>query len=334
MRIARRPDLLPFAASLTALIAVMTAAPAPAQTQLEELTSAVVRIKAFIDPDGRTVSNLGREREGSGVVIDENGLVLTIGYLMVEAHGAEVATNAGRTLPATVVGYDYDSGFGLLRMIEPPKLKPVAFGKSADLKESDPVLVISGGAGNVAPVRVAAKREFAGSWEYLLDEAIFTTPPYPAWSGAALINREGKLVGVGSLIVGDATGTKSNTPGNMFVPIDRLPPILAELIANGRVSGPGKPWLGVNTEEIGGRLFITRVTAESPAAKAGLQRGDIVVSVNGETPSSMADFYRKIWAKGDAGAIVALEVLQGKDLRRFEIKSMNRLDHLKLKSSL
>ena len=243
--------------------------PAPAQSQLEELTAAVVRIKTFINPDGRTVSNLGREREGSGVIIDDNGLVLTIGYLMVEAHGAEVATNAGRTLPATVVGYDYDTGFGLLRMLDPPKLKPLAFGKSADLKEQDPVLVISGGAGNVAPVRVAAKREFAGSWEYLLDEAIFTTPPYPAWSGAALISREGKLVGVGSLIVGDATGTKSNTPGNMFVPIDRLPPILAELITNGRVSGPGRPWIGVTTEEIGGRLLVSRVTARARRPRPG-----------------------------------------------------------------
>jgi S1-C subfamily serine protease len=331
MRIGRRSGLVLFAASLAVLT---TASVASAQSQLEELLASVVRIKTFINPDGRTVSNLGREREGSGIIIDDNGLILTIGYLMVEAHGAEVSTNAGRTLPATVVGYDYDSGFGLLRMIEPPKLKPVPFGKSADIREKDPVLVVGGGTGNVAPVRVAAKREFAGSWEYLLDEAIFTTPPFPSWSGAALISREGKLVGVGSLIVGDATGTKSNTPGNMFVPIDRLPPILADLIANGRVSGPGKPWIGVTTEEIGGRLFVSRVTEESPAAKAGLRRGDIIVSVNGETPNSMADFYRKIWARGDAGAVVTFEVLQGRELRRIEITSMNRLDHLKLKSSL
>src|SRR5262245_63710057 len=191
---------------LAAAIAVMasgTAAAAEAPS-LEDLLSAVVRIKTYINPDGRTVQNLGKEREGSGIVIDQNGLVLTIGYLMVEAHAAEVITNAGRTVPANIVGYDHETGFGLLRAIEPLKLKPLAFGRSADVKQGDPVLVASyGGADMVAPVHVVAKREFAGSWEYLLDEAIFTSPPHPAWSGAGLINRDGKLVGVGSLIVGD-----------------------------------------------------------------------------------------------------------------------------------
>src|SRR5262249_55244411 len=224
----------------------------------------------------------GRERQGSGIVIDEDGLVLTIGYLMVEAYAAEVRTNAGRTLPANVVGYDHETGFGLLRTSEPLKLKPLAFGKSAELKERDPVLVASfGGTEMVAPVRVVAKREFAGTWEYLLDEAIFTAPPHPAWSGAALISRAGKLVGVGSLIVGDATGDK-DTPGNMFVPIDRLPPILADLIADGRVSGAPRPWLGLTTHELQGRLLVTKVTPEGPAERAGMQRGDVIVGVNGE----------------------------------------------------
>jgi hypothetical protein len=167
--------LLPFAL-------VMACASASAQTSLEDLVSAVVRIKTFINPDGRTVENLGREREGSGIVIDEDGLVLTIGYLMVEAHAAEVVTNAGRTVPANIVGYDHETGFGLLKAIEPLKLKPLPFGKSADLKERDPVLVASGGGANmVGAAHVVAKREFAGNWEYLLDEAIFTAAATAAW---------------------------------------------------------------------------------------------------------------------------------------------------------
>src|SRR3990170_4089618 len=162
----------------------------------------------------------------------------------VEAHAAEVQLNDGRTVPAEIVGYDHETGFGLLKAIAPLKVRPLPLGKSAELKARDPVLVAShGGPGMVAPVHVAAKREFAGSWEYLLDEAIFTSPPHPAWSGAALINREGKLVGVGSLIVRDAAGIREQNPGNMFVPIDRLPPILAELIADGRAAGPLRPWL-------------------------------------------------------------------------------------------
>src|SRR5215210_6551438 len=227
--------------ALAVLLALaMGGSPASAQgTSLDDLVSAVVRIKTFIVPDGTSVSNLGREREGSGIVIDESGLVLTIGYLMVEAHAAEIITNAGRSVPATIVGYDHETGFGVLKAIEPLKLKPLAFGRAADAKERDPVLIASyGGPSMVSPAYVTAKREFAGNWEYLLDEAIFTSPPHPAWSGAALISREGKLVGVGSLVVGNATGKNGGAPGNMFVPIDRLSPILADLISDGRVPGP------------------------------------------------------------------------------------------------
>jgi S1-C subfamily serine protease len=304
-------------------------------TRIEELVSAVVRIKTHVNPEGRTVEGLGREREGSGILIDNDGLVLTIGYLMVEAYAAEVVDNSGRTVPASVVGYDHETGFGLLRTMEPLKLKPMPLGKSADVKERDPVLIASfGGPDMVAGAYVVAKREFAGNWEYMLDEALFTAPPHPAWSGAALINREGKLVGVGSLIVRDAAGGSDKTPGNMFVPIDRLLPVLGDLISDGRVAGPGRPWLGVNTDELRGRLFVSRVTPGGPAEKAGLKRGDVVVGVNGEPPKNLADFYRKVWAQGAAGTTVAIDVLQDSQVRRVEIKSINRLDHLKLKTTL
>src|SRR6516162_8222762 len=258
----------------TTVVALVSASAVVAQNaRVEELVSAVVRVNAHINPEGRTVQGLGREREGSGIVIDSAGLVLTIGYLMVEAYAAEVVDNNGRTVPADIVGYDHETGFGLLRTIEPLKLKPMPLGKSAEMKEGDPVLIAGfGGPAMVAGAYVVAKREFAGSWEYLLDEALFTAPPHPAWSGAALINREGKLVGVGSLIVGDAAGGSEKTPGNMFVPIDRLPPILGDLLAVGHPAGPGRPWLGLNAEEAHGRLFVSRVSPGGPADKAGLRR--------------------------------------------------------------
>jgi S1-C subfamily serine protease len=320
-------------ATLFAVIAG-TCMAAAESLSLDELVSGVVRIKTFINPDGRTLQNLGREREGSGIVIDNNGLVLTIGYLMVEAHAVEVTSNDGRTVPAEVLGYDHETGFGLLRTLAPLKVRPMALGKSADLKERDPVLIASfGGRDRVAPVDVVTKREFAGSWEYMLNEAIFTAPPHPAWSGAALIDHQGKLVGVGSLIVGDTSGKGDGVVGNMFVPIDALPPILADLMSNGRVSGPGRPWLGLTTEEARGRLLVSRVIAAGPAEKAGLRRGDIIVGVAGVAPTNLADFYRKVWAVGGAGATVPIDVLQDQEKRRFEVKSINRLDHLKLKST-
>src|SRR5262245_40254817 len=169
-------------ALLIALLSLAVPAAARAQTALEDLVSAVVRIKTFINPDGNSVQNLGREREGTGIVIDESGLVLTIGYLMVEAHAAEIVTGAGRTLPAAVVGYDHVTGFGLLRTLEPPKIKPLPLGRSADVKVNDPLLVASaGGASMVLPVRVASRRVFAGSWEYLIEDALYTSPPHPTW---------------------------------------------------------------------------------------------------------------------------------------------------------
>jgi serine protease Do len=323
------------AAAIAALAVTASAAGAAAQpAAVEELAAAVVRVKTFINPDARTTQTLGRQREGSGIVIGTDGLVLTIGYLMLEAHTAEVATNDGTAVAADVVGYDHETGFGLLRTASPLQVRPLAFGKSAELKADDPVLVASfGGADMVGAVRVVARREFAGSWEYLLENAIFTAPPHPAWSGAALINREGKLVGVGSLIVQDASGKSDGVPGNMFVPIDALPPILADLLSDGRSQAPPRPWLGVTTQEAGGRLFVSRVAENGPAAKAGVQAGDMILGVDGAPAKSLADFYRQMWAKGGPGTKVPLDVMQKNALRRFDVESIDRLDYLKLKQT-
>jgi S1-C subfamily serine protease len=214
----------------------------------------------------------------------------------------------------------------------PLKAHPLPLGHSAGLKEDDRVIIAGyGGRERVAPARVVSKRVFAGSWEYLLDEAIYTTPPYPDWSGAALIDRAGTLVGVGSLILKDASG--QGDPGNMFVPIDRLTPILADLIADGRAAGPAKPWLGVITQELGGRLIVSGVAPGGPAEKAGIRHGDIIESVGTAAPKDMEDFYRKIYAQGPAGVTVPLDVRRAEESRHFDVKSMNRLDHLRLKST-
>jgi S1-C subfamily serine protease len=300
---------------------------------LQQLLTGIVHIKTRINPDGRTTENLGREREGTGIVIDDNGLILTIGYLMVEAISAEVETGDGHTVGATVVGYDNESGLGLLQTVMPLKVRALKMGTAADINTGDPVIVASyGGVTGLLPVHVVAKREFAGSWEYLLDEAIFTAPPHPAWSGAALIGHDGRLLGVGSLSMSDVSGKGEGQNGNMFVPIDRLAPILADLISDGRPS-VSHPWLGLSTSDVDGHLIVSKVTPGAPAEKAGVRKGDIIVGVAGETAKDLSDLYRRIWAQGRAGVDIQLDVMQNNEHRSLQVHSISRLDHLKLNSS-
>ena len=299
---------------------------------------AVVGVRAEIPGDARTAEVLGTAREGSGILIGPDGLVLTIGYLILEAASAEITLHDGSAIPAEVVAYDYRTGFGLLRPLKAPDLPPIQFGSSRDLVEDSPVLVASfggEGAGRAAAsaAYVVSRREFAGYWEYLLPDAIFTAPPHGGFGGAALIGPEGKLLGIGSLIVGDAAHPGAQMPGNMFVPIDALKPILAELAIHGRAQGPVRPWLGVYAEELRGRLFINRLAPGGPAATAGLARDDVILAVQGAPVHGLADFYRKVWALGTAGVTVPLTVLSGQKVIDVAIPSGDRYDYLKLNPS-
>jgi S1-C subfamily serine protease len=291
--------------------------------------SAVVRVKSRILPDARTAATLGARREGTGVIV-RDGYVLTIGYLVIEAESVEVTAGSGATVPATLAAYDHASGFGLLKLAAPLAGMPLPFGDSSALAERDAAMVVGyGGREALNLVYVVSRRAFSGSWEYLLDSAIFTYPPVQNWSGAALINARGELLGVGSLIVPDAGGAGTQSPGNMFVPIDLLKPILGDLIARGRAPGPLRPWLGVNAEEVRGRLFVSRVSPEGPAERAGLRSGDIVLAVGDRQVASLADFYRSVWARGDAGTEVPLRVLQGLEMKELRVRSIDRLHYFR-----
>ncbi|MBI4190873.1 MAG: serine protease [Betaproteobacteria bacterium] len=318
------------AASVLLAALPVSAADAPRGGSREPLTVdafSVVKIRAKVVPDARSRATLGPEREGTGIVIDSSGLILTIGYLIQEAETVEVSAVDGRPLPASVIAYDFSTGFGLLRAIKAPAIKPIAFGDSARVSDSEPVLIV--GFDGVAPAFVVSRRPFAGYWEYLLEEAIYTAPATVNWQGAALINKEGKLLGVGSLVVNDALGARARLPGNMFVPIDLLKPILGDMIAQGKSANKPRPWLGINTQDLQGKLIVTRISPDSPAEKAGLVSGDIIVGVRGETIHSQADFYRKLWASGDAGAEVMLDVLKGTEIRKLGVTSMDRNHYLR-----
>lgn len=304
-----------------------------AKSEAAELLSAVVRVKSKILPNARSIAILGSARDGSGVLIRDD-LVLTIGYLVIEAESIEVVNAAGKTVPATLAGYDHASGFGLLRLVVPLGGKPLPLGDSAALRERDPVMIASYGGLEAASLAfVVSRQAFTGSWEYLLESAIFTYPPAMNWSGAALISPAGELLGVGSLIVADAAQPGTQSPGNMFVPIDLLKPILADLVEHGRASAPVRPWLGLNTEELRGRLFVARVSPGGPAERAGVRDGDIIIGVGGEDVASLADFYRKVWSRGAAGAEVPLRLLQGTQVKELNLHSIDRLEYFRARPS-
>ena len=315
------------AGRLLAIIIVLVALSGPvlADEVTGNVLAAVVKVHSEIPSEARTARFLGTEREGSGVVIDGDGLVLTIGYLIIEASKAEVMGPDGKPVKATIVGYDYNSGFGLLRTAEPLGVKPMKLGRSSEVGERDQVLVAGyGGPESVRPALVASRREFAAYWEYLLEDAIFTAPPHPNFSGAALIGSEGQLLGIGSLFVNDALPGERSFPGNMFVPIDRLKPILGDLIARGRPSEPPRPWLGVFTEEYRGHIFVTGIIPGGPADEAGLRPGDMIIGVAGETVKELADFYRKVWAQGKAGVDIPLNVFREAQISAMVIHSIDR----------
>ena len=309
-------------------VALLLAASAFAQERKpEDVLSAIVGVQAKIQAEARSAATLGQNRQGSGTLIRE-GLVLTIGYLVIEAESIQVTNGEGRTVPATLAGYDHASGFGLLKLAAPLAGKPMPLGDAAALEERDQAIVANATA-NPSLVHVVSRRLFTGNWEYLLDAAIFTSPPVMDWSGAALIGPRGELLGIGSLIVPDAGEPGTQSPGNMFVPVDLLKPILDDLVARGRRNGPARPWLGVNTDEVRGRLFVGRVSPDSPAARAGLKSGDIVLAVGGEEVATLADFYRRIWASGAAGAAVRIKVLQGASVRDVTVRSIDRVDYFR-----
>lgn len=314
-----------------ALLIVGLFAAAPSAAAERELTVdqfSVVKLTVKAVPDARSNKTLGPQREGTGVVIDSSGLVLTIGYLITEADTIELATADGRKFPANVVGYDHVTGLGLVKSLKPLPIKPVDFGQSAVAGLRDLVLIV--GYDGVAPAYIVSKRPFVGYWEYLLDEAIYTAPATVNWQGAALLSREGKLLGIGSLAVGDAIG-QSGVPGNMFVPIDTLKPVLGDFIANGRATTKPRPWLGITSQEIQGKVIVTRVTSEGPAEEAGLKAGDIIVGFGGQPLTGQADFYTRLWKSGDAGVEVTLDVLKGNKVEPVKVKSIARERHYRSK---
>ncbi|TMG98531.1 MAG: serine protease [Betaproteobacteria bacterium] len=296
---------------------------------LRTALDAVVMLRANVPEDAFTASILGTERAGNGVVIRDDGLTLTIGYLITEAESVWLTTNSGATVAGHPLAYDFASGFGLVVPLGKLDAPSLARGSATTAGVDDDVFVVGhGGLAHALKARVIAKREFAGYWEYLLDEALFTAPPHPEWSGAALLDDSGRLLGVGSLLVQEAVG-EDTVQGNMFVPVDLLTPLLDDLLKSGRSTRPPHPWLGMYTTEIANHLVVNGLARHGPADTAGVRLGDIVVDVAGERVSGLADFYRKVWRLGPPGTRVPLTLARDGAVTRTDVKSADRGDFLK-----
>jgi S1-C subfamily serine protease len=305
--------------------------PKPEQVRfdLEAALNSVVMLRAEIPQDAFTASILGTERVGNGVVLRADGLVLTIGYLITEAQTIWLTTNGGTALAGHALAYDQVTGFGLVQPLGRLGVPALERGSAKACAVGDSVIVIGyGGRAHALQAKVIAKREFAGYWEYVLDEAVFTVPAHPQWGGAALVGEDGRLLGIGSLLVQEAVGGET-MQGNMIVPIDPLEPILGDMLAMGRANRPPRPWLGMYTTDSSGQLVVGGLADGGPADRAGVRPGDLVLEVAGERASTLADLFRKVWRLGAAGVEVPLTLGREGALVRVRVRSADRIDFLK-----
>lgn len=287
----------------------------------------VVAVRAHIPDDAFTAQGLGTLREGSGVVINEDGLVLTIGYLITEAEEVWLTTHDNRVVAAHALAYDQESGFGLVQALQPLDLPALTLGQSGKAQVGDPV-VFADGTGRSIRSAIVAKQEFAGYWEYLLDEAIFIAPAHPSWGGAAMIGADGDLLGIGSLRL-QMMRAGDTVEINMVVPIDLLRPILDDMLTKGHAERQPRPWLGVFSAESDGDVVVMSVSEDGPAAKAGIQRGDIISDVRDGGVEGLADFYRKLWEAGPAGAEVPMRIVRDGRESWLRVKTADRNTFLK-----
>ena len=343
---------LVFTVALLATSALSAATPTPASAQsmmdaLSKAHSSVVGIRVTTAEGARSAETLGRQRRGSGVLIGEDGLILTIGYLLLEAEQIEIVTPDSKVFPARSVAYDLATGFGLLRPLLPlPQssgLSVVPLGSTDALAAGESLMAVTGAQrgqeGDVCMTQLVSKRAFSGNWEYHIDTALFTSPPVMVsggnHSGAPLFNQQGELIGIGSLRVADASGqSKDGMPGNMFVPIDLLRPILTEMQQSGTSVKSRRPWLGLTSNELDGQVQIVRVSEDSPAQEAGMRAGDVVLAVDDAKVATLEDFYKKIWNRAAPDSEITLKVQQGDEVKTLVLKAQDRMQNLKKPSGI
>jgi S1-C subfamily serine protease len=297
---------------------------------LAKVFASVVSVRSHISEDAHTAPILGTERGGNGIVIRDEGVVLTIGYLVTEAETIWLTDHAGNAVQGDVLGYDQETGFGLIQALGRLDAKAIKIGKSSTIREGDPVMLAGfGGRTSSINAEVIAVREFAGYWEYLLDDAIFTSPAHPNWGGVGLIGPSGELLGIGSLFIQHDGADGEAVDGNMVVPIDLLAPIYDEMVTLGRPSKKPRPWMGLFGTEDEDRVVVAALTEDGPADQAEVEVGDIVLTVAGQPVNSLADMFRKVWSLGHAGIEVPMALDRDGEIIQVSIETIARSALLK-----
>ena len=335
----RRATLISLASAVCGLVLAAASAqaePSAIEAQSRALMRAsdsVLGVQATAVDGARSADTLGREREGSGVVISKDGLVLTIGYLVLEAEQVELRPDDGRRVPARVVAYDQATGFGLVQALAPLQIEPAPLGDPAQATRDEPLMVATGGEdGNVSVARLASRRAFSGYWEYHIEGALFTTPGRRDHSGAGLFNGRGELLGIGSLFLADGGNSEAGSarrPTNMFVPVDLLKPILAEMRERGASRASTRAWMGVNCVERDGEVRVMRVSDDSPADVAGLAAGDRILRIDGVAVSALATLYKTLWSGGVPERAVTLEIMREGRPRNVIVQTVDRAKTLR-----
>jgi serine protease Do len=295
--------------------------------QFEQIYKSIVEIKSYVPENARTAKSLGIERLGTGVVIDKKH-ILTIGYIVVEAEKIDIRLPDGKTVPGQLVGYDHQTGFGILRTIIPTNLAPLKLGNSDKINDEDMLFVMPyPSQGRASAGKAVSRRSFTGYWEYHVEKPIYVYPMNESWAGTPVLSDRGEVLGIGSLYISDSVSPGIMSPGNLFVPINILKPVMKDLIKNGRRTENINPYMGLSADDLTGILNVARVSKKGPAEQSGIQAGDLIISVNGTPVKSMEEFYKTAWKSGGPGTKIKIKVQRDKKNIDYELKSIDRMDY-------
>lgn len=282
---------------------------------------AIVGLRVRNAENAASSARLGSRRFGSAVIFDARGYAVTVSYLLLDAIEVEARGRDGRAVPAQVVGFDLDTGLGVVKLAGDGPWPVATLGDSravtagartgtVGVDDDNDLVQVTG--------RVEAIKRFSAYWEYMLDRAIMVTPASPQWGGSAVVNERGELIGIASLRLGEAPHV------NLAIPIEKFVPVKDELIESGRIaSRPARPWLGLYTISMPAGLFVSELSPVGPASRAGFRQGDRILKVNGVAVGSQEEFYEQLWSRR-AGDLIELSVQRDNRVRIISVPSVDR----------